>query len=68
MATETKEIPSIAKSAIALANADWQRTVNALGAQTLEAMGLDDSWRVDFGAGVAFRGQPDIQPEGEAAA
>lgn len=63
MAVETKLIPTIAKSAIALAQQDFQRVVNALGAQTLEAMGLDGSWVVNFSEGVAVREVPDIQPD-----
>lgn len=59
--TERKEIPAIAKSAMALAQQDFQQIVNTLGGQALEAMGLDPSegWVVDFTQGVAFREVPD---------
>lgn len=57
MASETKPIPAVAMTASAYAQAEWQRTLNALGVQTLEAMGLptDGTWLADFGTGLATR-------------
>lgn len=58
---EQKAIPQIALTASAYAQADWQRTVNALGSQALEAMGLptDGSWVVDFSTGLATKQEQD---------
>lgn len=64
MATEAKPIPRLAKSAATLAQAEFQTTINNLGIQTLEAMGLstDQGWSVNFTLGVATREVPDIAP------
>ena len=71
MAEETTPIPALAKSAIqfvAARAAEFQAgqnaTVNQLGIETLEAMGLSraDGWTVDFDLGVAKRTVPDVPP------
>lgn len=62
---EQKPIPQIALTASAYAQAEWQRTLNALAVQTVEAMGLpnDGTWNVDFGTGLATKKE---QPTGPA--
>lgn len=64
MSTEQKPIPRLAKSAATLAQAEFQTTINNLGIQTLEAMGLstDQGWSVNFTTGFATREVPDIAP------
>ena len=63
--TESKPIPAIARTALELVNAEYQRTIQLVAAQTIAAMGLDlaDGWKVDFDNGVAIRETPDIQPK-----
>lgn len=60
-------------TAFAYAHAEWQRTLNVLGSQALEARGLptDGTWIADFSTGLATKRTPDevpdIQPEKDAA-
>lgn len=66
---EQKPLPQIAMTASAYAQAEWQRILNALGTQTLEAMGLptDGTWIADFSTGLATKRTPDISPAEDAA-
>lgn len=54
---ERYAIPQIAKTAMALLEAQFQRSVNDIGQQTRDALGLDASgeWDVDFRSGYVTR-------------
>jgi hypothetical protein len=58
---ESFKIPKLAQSAASLLVAKFNADLNALGAQTVEAMGHEDStaWSVDFRTGLATRDIPD---------
>jgi hypothetical protein len=61
VATETRAIPQIAKSAVQLLVNAHQRDLNELGMQTRASMNLDDSWRIDFAKGLAVCEVPDAE-------
>lgn len=65
MATETKPLPELAKSAFQLLQANFQRGHNDLATQTLAVMGLtlDAGWVVNFQSGNAER--PVTEPPAE---
>lgn len=64
---ERKNIPQLAISAVNLIEAEHKRNLQAIANQTLEAMGLQGQWQVDFTNGVVTREVPDIQPDEVAA-
>lgn len=65
--TESHAIPKLAKSALALLQQQFQQSVNEIGKQAIEAMGLDPAlnWNVNFDAGTVSREVPDIEPPKE---
>lgn len=54
---ESRPIPDLAKTAHRLLVREFQRDINAIGQQTVAALGLNeaDNWTVDFDAGVLRR-------------
>lgn len=62
--TESKPIPALAQSALALATAEFKRNIATLATQTLQAMGIVDEpgWVVHFDQGFATRDIPDAPP------
>ncbi len=63
--TETHPVPAIAKTAITLLAADFQRNVNVISEQTVEALKLDKDggWTVNFDTGLISREVPDPPKE-----
>lgn len=61
---ESHPIPKIAKTAFGLAKQNFDRAVNELARQSVEAAGFnpDDNWTVDFDRGMMAREVPDIGP------
>lgn len=62
---ETHPIPKVARTAFALTLQNFQKAVNELGRQTVEALGLnpDDNYNVNFDTGIITREVPDIAPQ-----
>lgn len=62
--TESHPIPALAKTALALTNAEYQRAVDVIGRQTIAALGLNeaDDWTVNFDTGLITRDVSDIEP------
>lgn len=58
---ESRPLPQLTKTAIALLQAQLKTNLDAIGVQTLQALGLnpDDPWTVDFDAGTITREIPD---------
>jgi hypothetical protein len=61
---DSRPLPAIARTALALLNAQYKSDVDAIGVQTVEVLGLreDDNWHVDFPAGTLWRELPDPSP------
>lgn len=61
---ESRKVPQITVTAMALLKAKFNADVTMIGNQTLIALGLnpDDPWTVDFDAGTITREIPDEAP------
>lgn len=61
MPTVRHQIPQIAKTAMALLEQQFRAQVDAIGRQTVEALGLQESdgWTADFEKGTVWREVPE---------
>ena len=61
-AQETRPLPSLALTAFGLMRAAFQRDLQTLGGQILDAVGLPASeWGIDYDRGVVYRHTPPVE-------